>query len=90
MIDWQPIATAPKDGTPILVYAHNGCVQWELITPLWIVRWQEYYNAKGEKAYQWVEAGGEHYTSCDPVLWAPLDQIMPDPSIIPAPESSDA
>lgn len=59
---WQPIETAPKDGTPVLVHAPGGCTQWKLHTTLWICRWDG----------RWVEAGGEEYTTCEPTHWMPL------------------
>ncbi len=72
---WQTIDTAPKDGTPILAYAPDGCTQWELHTPLWIIHYCEVVNERREKVWRWREAGGECYTTCDPTHWMPLPEL---------------
>lgn len=57
-MDWQPIETAPKDGTWILTWTqgiHHDC------SPYLVLRWN-----KGEWCY---EAGHDWY---DPTHWTPL------------------
>lgn len=62
MIDWQPIETAPKDGTPVLVYADQATVpmvrlaSWlsaeiaaELGTPENVGWWSFYLSCGSEK-----------------------------------------
>lgn len=73
MSEWQPIETAPKDGSPVLVYAVEGCTQWKFYTPLWICRWEE-----GHEDGEWIEAGGELYTTCKPTHWMPLPKPPKD------------
>lgn len=68
--DWRPIENAPKDGTPVLVYAPQGCTQWTMYTPLWICRWDTGRHEGGA----WTEAGGELWTTCEPTHWMPLPQ----------------
>ena len=58
MSDWQPIETAPKDGTAVLGYDPSDgylCI--------YVVRWRE-----GE----WREAAGEEYGRWRPTHWMPL------------------
>ena len=57
-MEWQPIETAPKDGTQILVYEPE-----EKYTPIYVV---VYDNGK------WIEASGEQYANWKPTHWMPL------------------
>ena len=37
MSDWQPIETAPKDGTPVWLYPHHVCAVWDNGADNWLV-----------------------------------------------------
>jgi hypothetical protein len=58
---WQPIETAPKDGTPILAWPCEGMP--------YVVRWE--HRVSG---YKWIEAGGEGYEQYEPTNWMPLPE----------------
>jgi hypothetical protein len=60
-MEWQPIETAPKDGTPILIYE----------TTLGPVTYVCFWNSFHE---YWVEAEGEQYSSFNPTHWMPLPE----------------
>ena len=74
MSGWQPIETAPKDGTAILVYFpkdffdrkrnHQTVVYWAIKDP-WVTGWEVY---------------GGSFLSIEPTHWMPL----PDPPPTPA------
>lgn len=69
MSEWQPIETAPKDGSPILIWQPGGVTQYTWYTDCWICRWEDRYQC-------WTEAGGELYSEArSPTHWMPL----PDP-----------
>jgi hypothetical protein len=58
MTDWQPIETAPKDGTHILIYdAYGECS---------VVYWFTYDNGND---CGWTYDGGDRF---DPSHWMPL------------------
>jgi hypothetical protein len=63
---WQPIATAPKDGTRILAVWHDGTVR--------IVRWFMWSEGHGFKAGAcWKpEQGGTVPINFAPTIWQPL------------------
>ncbi|SEU02598.1 hypothetical protein SAMN04489858_12025 [Paracoccus homiensis] len=67
-MEWQPIETAPKDGTPILTYS-RGCD----LTEQFVVMWWTFEKAEasgcGWNAY-------EVYHMLAPDMWMP---IPPDP-----------
>ena len=68
MTEWQPMETAPKDGTAILAwpicgggfYSPEGEAQIA-----YVMRWEERKSI-------WVEASGEEYMQCSPTHWMPL------------------
>lgn len=64
-MEWQPIETAPKDGTEILIYepSYLGVDSGKIYTASWDC---DCYNT-------WIEAGGERYMSFDNAThWMPL------------------
>ena len=63
--DWQPIETAPKDGTPILGY-DPGRTGEGYFDSVYVVRWMENSWQHG-----WIEAGGEGYDTYHPTHWMP-------------------
>jgi len=69
-MEWQPIETAPKDGTTILVYLANGDVH---------TAYGHFYN-KGHD-FEWAQYGG--YETYLPTHWMPLppppNQSAPSP-----------
>jgi hypothetical protein len=64
MSEWQPIETAPKDGTTVLVYGMEMAAEPYAIIP-YACRWSADRS-------RWIEAGGEGWASCDPSFWMPL------------------
>ena len=65
MSDWQPIETAPKDGTPILGWAPDS----ELANPVHyaVIWWFQWTELGG-----WVREGDEYDIAADPTHWMPL------------------
>jgi hypothetical protein len=70
MNDWQPIDTAPTDGTPILSLSKNGAGQW--CTPA-VIKWG---NGWETAAALDVHTIVYH----PPLLWMPLPE---SPSPLP-------
>lgn len=54
MSQWQPIETAPKDGTLNLVTGLHGAARW-----YYLARWQRRYSemARGETEAWWSSGG---------------------------------
>ena len=63
MSDWQPIETAPKDGTKIIAFDHHAGV----VIVRWRMRWPE-------TGCEWIEATGEEYENYRPTHWMPLPE----------------
>lgn len=69
---WQPIETAPKDGTRILVYQPGDGIMW--------VEWgiEEIYYPGCKPRNCWIVPGshqdeqGGGYTADNPIKWHPL------------------
>jgi hypothetical protein len=67
-MNWQPIETAPKDGTPILGYRDG-----QMTTVVW-KRW-------GEWAGEWCLVAPGYYAEADdwePTDWTPLPDPPPE------------
>jgi hypothetical protein len=67
MTEWQPIDTAPKDGTAILIWPAQSALtgSTECMTISYVVRWHDWKEA-------WIEASGEEYDTFYPTHWMPL------------------
>jgi hypothetical protein len=68
---WQPILTAPRDGTVIFLCAYNNPFGWILGTG----HWESY----GNKIEGWITRGvGDHVADglglADPTHWQPLPE----------------
>jgi hypothetical protein len=76
-MEWQPIETAPRDGTPVLLYVpkHEG---WE---PFIVQGWYE----SGAFDRGWYEAASENWCKPSPTHWMPL----PPPPTTDAMESDN-
>lgn len=61
-IDWQPMETAPKDGTQILIALDTAC-GWEFD----VVYWDGY-----DKDYPWICGQYDGYPADRPDCWSPL------------------
>lgn len=83
MDDWQPIATAPRDGTPVLVYVPEGvsefpinddydAPQFKLMVYVCRWPWGPDAAAKQPEWPHWKEAGGEDFATYEPTHWMPL------------------
>lgn len=75
MSDWQPIETAPKDGTPVLV--------WEYYTGISVADWGEtsvYSDRKRGKGMDWCvgqccdENDRNIRHTVEPTHWMPLPE----------------
>lgn len=70
-MNWQPIETAPKDGTDILVW-YSGAVR--------VTRWYVHYmngHPDLRRAPEWdqdVMYGPSYYGPMEPTHWMPLPQ----------------
>lgn len=60
MNGWQPIETAPVDGTKILGYDPNH-------------EYNKIYVLAFNKTF-WIEAGGEEWALWNPAYWMPLPE----------------
>jgi hypothetical protein len=72
-MEWQPIETAPKDGTWVLCYglAHDeDASEPRIFTAVW-TNWR---NGKKLKNWWWQFAwfDGGYYGECEPTHWMPI------------------
>jgi hypothetical protein len=76
-INWQPIETAPKDGTAILVYGADPCVyadDYGCRAPYFVAYWDN--SDTDEPIWRYASYDGGYYGACyKPTHWMPL----PDP-----------
>lgn len=68
MIDWQPMETAPKDGTHILLWC-TGSTLYEKTPPFASVG---YWYSRSTDGHCWVESC-QHMYLMTPVRWARID-----------------
>lgn len=69
--EWQPIETAPKDGTPVLIAAHDNGMSSQPRHVL-VAHWSYSFSDDGE----WLRDEGEEFSQTwPPTHWQPL----PDP-----------
>jgi hypothetical protein len=69
MMEWQPIETAPKDGTPVLIYEppYKDLLPFDI----YVCKWCQHKEA-------WVEFAGEEYSQYDATHWMPLPDAPKD------------
>jgi hypothetical protein len=70
-MDWQPIETAPRDGTRILAVANPIGDRWEYLAGRWFVI---HHLETGWAVFPGFSAGDDFF-SC----WLPLDALPPPP-----------
>lgn len=77
MSEWQPIETAPTDGTTILLY---GDVAGEINGPAFVpsvsIGYYDYGSGDfSDKGYTWNSMGGDAYSVwVKPTHWMPLPE----------------
>lgn len=65
-MEWQPIETAPKDGSEILIARAGDCVDLA------------YWVGEMDKAWPWAVNGGQTAMAADwPTHW----MLLPDPPV---------
>lgn len=68
-MEWQPIETAPKDGTPVIITRHDET--WG-----WVLGWGEYFQQG--KIVGWVSRGFREPPGelglAHPTHWMPLPE----------------
>jgi hypothetical protein len=73
MSEWQPIDTAPKDGTPILAYGPEYCGNKNITA---VLEWYAFTPRIGGGMWNAVGASG-YECECDlqePTHWMPLPE----------------
>lgn len=66
MTEWQPIETAPKDGTVILAYRKDaGIFEAHYVSPAEMI-------ASDDEKLAWFTTDGEDLTNDLPTHWQPL------------------
>lgn len=74
---WQPIETAPKDGTRILVCTIHG----EIELSDWFEMRREVYDEVGDGLYRKRELVEGAWNSNRPAFWMPLPKLPPETDI---------
>ena len=75
MSEWQPIETAPKDGTCVLVYGEGTYDEGDL-RKIAVAQYTNYLNGR-ETDWHWQFAwyyGGYYGKFYDPTHWMPLPE----------------
>ena len=73
-VKWQPIETAPKDGTHILAWNYES----RFYLPPYICWFGQDMNEPDENKREWLTGDGDgwstgyYYTPCKPTHWMPL------------------
>ena len=71
MDQWQPIESAPKDGTEVLIYELRDGAHIRQVA-----KYVESFKMKdgvwSPSEWHWTEAHGEQYAIYQPTHWAPL------------------
>lgn len=76
---WQPIESAPRDGSPVLLLPHMVSASWDFGAENWLVfniplnKDQTVYGGKDAPA-MWFEFMADHY-DVKPTHWMPADAI---------------
>ena len=69
MPNWQPIDTAPKDGTPVLLYLNDADqMQYHALGRILVGHWDDHPRCRC-----WI-AGGYMRRVFPPTHWAPLPE----------------
>lgn len=84
MTEWQPIETAPKDGTPILI--HRAESDFPLEEAFHVVRWDAFFDDE-PKWWQVHDGKNDHpLRGPEPTHWRALES----PPVGPKDDASDA
>jgi hypothetical protein len=78
MAEWQPIETAPKDGTWIVTLAPESIQNGDgpkpfVSTAKWVQETREYWQSAGPRKQELVTEDASHWSDWeDPTHWMPL------------------
>lgn len=69
-MEWQPIETAPRDGTNILIYVPRAAEAGDMATVHWHAR--GWHASDGAWVSTYGEVGHDEWYASDPTHWMPL------------------
>jgi len=77
-MEWQPIDTAPKDGTGVLLAPHMATASWDFGAEGWIIlniplNEDRTLSFSGDKPELWFELMADVY-GVQPTHWMPLPE----------------